>query len=582
MVAAAFALIGCGEEFSNGAADSSGGGSPIAGATPGGASTGAGGQATASGGSGAGGAEASGAGGLSMAMGGRGAGGASSAGSGGSSNSGNSGASGDTGGTCSKTDSPAVAACTVIESLGVFVSPKGSDDKGRGTRESPFQTLRKAIGEARKQSKRVYARSTGGAFHELLTLDADSDQTEIYGGFDCIDWTYSADAPTSVISDSPRALVGSDLTALVVEDFSFTAANATQAGDSSAAAWFSNSKNVVLRRVSLTAGTGADGADGAGTKEAAAQGQSGINGAAACSVPQPPNDGAMQVETLCDGEPTGSIGGAGGDGGTDGKGAGTAAAGEPIGAELRGQPGYGQAAATSWNCGVGPGLGGGQMGSDAMSQPAANGAMTSMSDAGALTSNRFVGASGQDGVNGAPGQGGGGGGGAIAPRACSSGAARTGASGGSGGGGGCGGKGGKGGGAGGGSFALVSFRSSITLENGVLTAQRGGNGGHGGYGQPGGAGGPPGAGGSGYSEAVNACSGGAGGKGGDGGHGGGGAGGPSAAIAYAGFAPIKLGTPLLKVASTPSSGGDGGAGTRKGPGVGSAGVVSEVLGLGGG
>ncbi|HET9934636.1 MAG TPA: hypothetical protein VFQ35_28220 [Polyangiaceae bacterium] len=525
------------------------------------------------GGAGAGGSEAPGSGGsTSLASGGRASGGASS-GSGG----GGSGSPPTNGGSCSKTDSPSMAACTVIESIGVFVSPKGSDDKGRGTRELPFKTLRTAITEARKQSKRVYACSTGGAFQETVTLDEASDQTELYGGFDCVDWTYAADAPTTVLSDTPRALVASELTSLVIEDFSFVAANAVAPGESSAAAWIANSKSVFFRRVSLTAGNGADGADGAGTKEPAPKGATGSSGVDACIAQHAPNEGGMEIESLCDGQPSGSIGGAGGDGGNDNKSALSGSPGQPI-TNDRGLPGVGQTATPGWNCAVtgSSGGGGAQLGSDAMSQPAAAGGVSSATAAGTLTADGFTGPAGQDGANGTPGQGGGGGGGAMAPGTCGGVLPRTGASGGGGGGGGCGGKGGKGGGAGGGSFALVSFRSSINLEGGVLTAQRGGNGGKGGYGQPGGAGGLGGSGGKGV-DSSSACPGATGGKGGDGAHGGGGAGGPSAAIAVAGFQPVRQGAPLLKLSKDSSNGGDGGAGTGKGPGVGSAGLVTEVL-----
>ncbi|MFZ5895836.1 MAG: hypothetical protein ACOY0T_32565 [Myxococcota bacterium] len=553
------ALAGCGEAFTSGS-ESTGGSAGTTNTGVGGA-LGAGGQTNvASGGNG------NGAGGKLINS-----GGSPAAGTGGDSE--------HSGGACSTGESPASAACTVIEALGVFVSPRGSDSKGKGSREAPFATLAKAISEARKQSKRVYACSTAGAFSESLLLDASFDQTELYGGFDCVDWTYSADKPTQVQSPTARALIAVELSSLVVEDFTFSAADATEPGDSSAAAWIVNSKGVVLRRVSLTAGNGADGASGIGTHEPAPRGADGNPGVAACQVSKAPNEGGASVTTSCD-EPTESVGGNGGDGGTDNKSGGNGSPGEPIAMGSRGQAGYGQTLATTWNCGVGPSLGGGQVGSDGVGQPAAPGGMTSASNQGTLTADRFIGVAGQDGANGAPGQGGGGGGGAIAPLSCGSTLPRTGASGGGGGGGGCGGKGGRGGGAGGGSFALVSFHSNITLEGGVLTAQHGGNGGKGGFGQPGGAGGLGGLPGDGSSGSQPGCAGAAGGKGGDGGHGGGGAGGPSAAIVFSGWQPTKIGT-LLKSSRTLSSGGEDGAGSGKGSGMGSPGTSSEVLGLSG-
>jgi hypothetical protein len=467
----------------------------------------------------------------------------------------------------------------VIESLGIFVSPRGSDESGSGTREAPFETLAKAIAEARRQSKRVYACSSAGAFEQTVTLDATFDQTELYGGFDCLDWTYSGESPTAVVSAKPRALVASDLTSLVIEDFSFSSADAIEPGASSAAAWIANSKGVVLRRVLLTAGEGAQGAEGAGTREPATKGADGSPGVDACKALHAPNEGGAAVETLCDGEAAGSVGGTGGDGGSDNKSALSGSPGEPISLE-RGQAGWGQTAGTTWNCAVGAGLGGGQMGSDGLPQPLAAGALTSANDQGSLTALTFIGLTGQDGANGVPGQGGGGGGGAMAPPSCGGVLPRTGASGGSGGAGGCGGRGGKGGGSGGGSFALVSFHSNVALEGGVLTARSAGRGGNGGHGQPGGAGGMGGPAGKGASGSVPACFGASGGRGGDGGHGGGGAGGPSAAVAYAGWAPTKIGT-LLKIPKTAASGGADGAGSSKGAGAGSEGTVSEVLALSG-
>lgn len=561
-----FAVAGCGDAFKSGDDASSGGVAGSIGEGFGG--IGAGGQNVAGSGSGSGGG-----GGVNV-----GAGGAAAA-SGGSTVAagGASGAGGmPEGGSCSASESPAVAACTVIESLGIFVSPTGSDLTGSGTREAPFQTLANAISEARKQSKRVYACSSAGPFEETVVLDATFDGTELYGGFDCDSWAYSGSVPTAVVSQTSRALVASNLTSLVIEDFSFTSANASEPGESSAAAWIANSKGVVLRRLLLTAGEGARGLEGAGTHDPAPKGADGNVGVDACQALHAPNLGGASVETLCDEEPTGSIGGRGGDAGTDDASGSNASPGKPSSGGL-GQAGRGQVEdIIGWNCAVGGNFGGGQMGKDAPAQPGAAGALTSANDQGALTATSFVGVAGGDGANGAPGQGGGGGGGAMAPLTCGSVLPRTGASGGSGGGGGCGGKGGKGGGAGGGSFALVSFHSNITLEGGVLTAQSAGRGGNGGFGQPGGAGGLGGANGKGSSGSKDACSGASGGKGGDGGHGGGGAGGPSAAIAYAGWAPTKIGT-LLKAAKAPANGGSDGAGANNGSGAGSAGSVSDVL-----
>ncbi|MGC4090664.1 MAG: hypothetical protein QM756_22880 [Polyangiaceae bacterium] len=420
---AAFALSGCEGEF-RASSDASGGARGSGGSGGIGAS---GGGAANGGHSGAG--HAGGASGGAALIGG----------SGGVDGEGGAPGGTDSGGSCSTSDSPALAACTVIEELGVFVSPDGNDAKGLGTREAPFATLLKALMEARRQSKRVYACSSAGPFTENVSLDdASFDQSELYGGFDCADWTYSADRPTAVVSPGARALSASGMSSLVIEDFSFTAADAVEPGESSAGAWIANSKGIVFRRVSFTAGNGARGADGEGSTEPAASGAPGNAGTAACQVLRAPNEGGASVQSVC-GEATDSVGGYGGDGGTDSKSAGSGTPGEPITLGTRGQAGIGETAATTWNCGVGAGLGGGQVGSDAVAQSTAAGALTSSNNQGSLSATGYLGTAGQDGVAGTVGQGGGGGGGALAPLTCGTNVPRTGASGGGGGGGGCGG-----------------------------------------------------------------------------------------------------------------------------------------------
>jgi hypothetical protein len=450
-----------------------------------------------------------------------------------------------------------------VEEFGVFVSPLGSDADGDGSRERPFATLAKALGQAKAQQKRVYACSTGGAFEESVVLDGSLDKSALFGGFDCTDWSYAAARPTEALSSGTVALKVSGVKSLWIEDFAFTAADASEPGGSSVGAWIHGSAGVLLRRVELKAGRGADGANGVGTTAAAVPGAPGQPGVRACVVETAPNAGAPAVESICDEAPSGSVGGKGGSGGVGADSAGNGNAGRP--ALSSGAPGIGQVDA-AWNCDVGAG----RSGANGSSPPTAKGGV----GPGILTELGFEGAPGAEGANGTPGQGGGGGGGALAPMDCGA-RPLTGASGGSGGGGGCGGKGGTGGQGGGGSFALVSVHSAVTLEKTTLLSDAGGNGGKGGRGQPGGTGGPRGEGASDTNTASYSCSGGDGGHGGTGAPGGGGAGGPSVGIAFIGSAPTRMGAPNFQLPENGALGGLDGRGLALGAGA--IGAISEAL-----
>jgi hypothetical protein len=447
----------------------------------------------------------------------------------------------------------------------VFVSPAGSDAAGDGSRERPFATLAKALGQAKAQKKRVFACATEGAFEESVVVDLTLDKSALFGGFDCGDWSYSTERAAEVHASGPVALKAMGLHALTIEDFAFTAADAREPGESSVGAWIASSLGVTLRRVTLSAGKGANGADGASASAvAAAAGQPGNAGTPACMVNTALNPGGPAVESMCDGEASGSVGAKGGMGASEDGNAGDGASGLPV-TGASGLAGSGQTAlVTNWDCS----LGAGHAGALGMTPPTAVGGM----GRGVLTASRFIGAAGADGANGKPGQGGGGGGGALAPASCG-GLPVTGASGGGGGGGGCGGKGGAGGQGGGASFALVSIASEITLDAVELNSADGGAGGAGGAGQPGGKGGLPGEGATGV--ASDSCAGGAGGRGGNGAAGGGGAGGPSAAIAFVGTAPQRAGSVDVRFAEKAAPGGVDGKGQTLGAGV--LGAAAESL-----
>jgi hypothetical protein len=147
-----------------------------------------------------------------------------------------------------------------------------------------------------------------------------NDGSELFGGFDCDTWAYVSGSQTKINSATTTGLKATGLTAgLRVEDFDVTSADAAEKGGSSFGAFVSGSKNVVLRRVRLTAGKGGKGADGTGIAMTATTGAMGNDGTAACTVGKGTNVGGGSIETKCDGTSSGSSGGRGGDGGNDGE-----------------------------------------------------------------------------------------------------------------------------------------------------------------------------------------------------------------------------------------------------------------------
>jgi hypothetical protein len=439
----------------------------------------------------------------------------------------------------------------------VFVSPYGSDDVGKGTRENPYATIGKAISAAHVTSLRVYVCATAGSFKESLVFDATNDGSRLYGGLDCANWRHLANKPTQIESGTPTGIKVTNLTSgLHMEDFAITASGMPAEGGSSFGAFVADSTSVILRHVRLTAGAGAGGKNAAATPAGAAHaGSSGIGGTPACSSKSGDNPGGRGVPSLCDETDRES---AGGDGGNGGYGDGDGVDGQP-GKLFGGLPGFGEDS-DNWTCVFGEGEDG--------SEPPSPAAPIGARPLGTLSASGYSPANGEDGADGLSGWGGGGGGGAKAPPSCGS-NPRTGASGGSGGGGGCGGKGGKGGKGGGASIALASIHAFVTLDASELIAQSGGTGGNGAPGQRGGKGGVPGAGATGPTR--DSCPGGTGGDGRDGGAGGGGAGGPSLGIAFIGTAPTQSNT-TIQVAAEPAAGGRGWGGE----GIGAQGLTEPI------
>jgi hypothetical protein len=410
----------------------------------------------------------------------------------------------------------------IEDGCGVFVSrSKGNDSTGRGTKDRPYATLRKAVESAGKRP--VYACSE--KFEEALVL---TQPATIQGGLDCLSdwrrvgpekktttWTAAADAvPLSVAAS----------VSVTLRDMAVDAADAMAAGSSSIAIVADQGARLYLSRCDVRAGKGAGGAPGKVKPGTGMPGVDGKPGGVACTAPM--LFGGAGVQSIC-GDET-SDGGSGGIGSREVGGDGESGT-PPVIAN----GGSGETALKK--CSVG------EAGEDGAAGVAGAGAI----GVGTLDRAGFRGAPGSDGEAGKIGQGGGGGGGARGgASACSNKKNYAGASGGSGGAGGCGGAGGKGGGAGGASIGIVAIGASLSFDAVTITTKSGGKGGDGGPGQQGGSGGIGGTGGEApiaASAVHKGCSGGHGGAGGQGGPGGGGLGGHSIGIAFTGAAPDTAG-----------------------------------------
>jgi len=444
---------------------------------------------------------------------------------------------------CDPTADPKDAPCALDESYGVFVASSGTDD-GAGSKADPLRTLAQGIALAKRSGRsRVFV--CQGRYNESVSLGGAPGDISLYGGLDCIQGWLWTGGPVQVTAQGPLSALRVDATStpVAIEDMSFTAPDAvgqdsSGAGLSSIAASLSDAA-VTLRRVTLIAGKGADGATGA--DGLGAPNYPVDEASAPAGLPYiyaPPALGAGGVNTCLLSSGTSSEGGAGGNPGD-----GVMMAGYP-GSPGSAVPAAVLASASSLYDGAGGlasslGCGVGDPGANGSPGPAGQMAMSF----GALTPASWNPSPGGLGGFGQPGQGGGGGAGEpYFPFGATFG-------GGGGGAGGCGGAGGAGGLGGGASFALVSIQSSVTLFASTLITSAGGQGGQGGAGQPGQAGGLG---------AQGACGGGAGGNGAGGSGGGGGTGGISVAIAYQGTVPVYDTNTRITVGA-PGTEGPGGA-----------------------
>jgi hypothetical protein len=201
---------------------------------------------------------------------------------------------------CDVNGSPSVETCLVDEEFAVFVTPRG-DNASDGTRAEPVATIARAIELAQEQDKLVIA--CAGTFDERMTLRVG---VRIYGGFICPGasaarepWTYHGETKTTVAPSARGAAIDvrDVASAIVIEDFEFNALDATEAGESSIAAFMVRAAGVTLRRVRILAGDGRPGADGSriGFVYPSVAELRGRDGAASLG-------GALEVCTLCSGD----------------------------------------------------------------------------------------------------------------------------------------------------------------------------------------------------------------------------------------------------------------------------------------
>lgn len=453
-------------------------------------------------------------------------------GSSGTSAAGDGGAGGAGMGGCDTTKNPNEEACLVSDDYAVFVSPDGDDDQNDGSQIAPLASLTKAV-EVAAGTKLVLV--CDATYNERVSITVGA---RVYGGFKCVDWTPENGKPLFKPTTSPALKVDGVDDEVVIEGVSFEVGDAINAGETALTAILNQSPKVTLRGVSLKAGKGKAGANGALSTFTYPDATS-LNGNAEELLKM----GGGEKKCACQGALM-SIGGSGGPPSSSGQ---DGAKGLPDhGGGLGGDPAAG-------DCGAGSS---GKKGANAPAVSPADGAKLF----GEAAISGWQPGSGTDGATGTPGQGGGGGA-----------SLNDAGHGGGGGCGGCGGNGGTAGKGGGGSIALLALNSPVMLEASTLTAADAGNGGTGAAGQTGqqdiGSGGNS-------LASANSCGGGTGGKGGNGGAGGGGAGGISVGIVWKGAMQ-----PTVSADTTITTGK---AGTKGNGGVpatndGIAGVSQKIL-----
>ncbi|MFT5991716.1 MAG: hypothetical protein ACI82G_000710 [Bradymonadia bacterium] len=503
-------------------------------------------------------------------------------------------------------------------SASIFVARTGSDATGDGTRENPFESIRRGIEAGSDEQPNVLIGA--GVYAESVSI---RNGISVFGGYGVgFDNRDIAGNETAIIGPAPTAenrgaLNAKDIDeATTVQGLTIIGYDRTEPGASSYAVWLRDvSSSFVLDTCRVRAGNGGDGVSG---------GSGGTGATAAPGAPtfSPPGDGRPAVDSggLCPNPPTASLQGGGGAAfvcfvsdvtvPTSGGRGGLSDCPDPNTQNPPGEPGTAGAPAFVGGSGAPAGFGGGggthlQHWSSNNADPPVSNCNLCIVPAGATDTIEGQlggnGARGEDGAAGGgcagtlgtvvggdwspgvaasgggiggPGSGGGGGGAGggvgFVDRICISNEV-LGGSGGGGGAGGCGGLGGSSGGVGGGSFAVFVLYTSNAVSIPQLTDNmiERGIGGNGGSGGPGGIGGEgsPGAPGTGSALGCpgEGGSGGDGGPGGPGGGGGGGCAGIAAGVWVGGTLPPGASTEAWQTnnafPATGSAGlpGDGGA-----------------------
>ena len=146
----------------------------------------------------------------------------------------------------------------INDAYAVFVAPTGRDT-ANGTINAPLATLSKAVELA--GSKFVIV--CDATYNENVVL---STGAHIYGGFKCTGgaWTAEAGAPLFKPNDEGPALrIDGVVKEILINRLNFAVPDATQPGASAVTAFVNASPKVQLSNVTLTAGAGMKGADGA-------------------------------------------------------------------------------------------------------------------------------------------------------------------------------------------------------------------------------------------------------------------------------------------------------------------------------
>ena len=428
---------------------------------------------------------------------------------------------------CDLTKDPKDSPACIDESIALFVAPTGKDTNA-GTKAAPLLTIDAALAKADAQHDRVYV--CEGTYSENVEVSATA-TASLFGGFACADW--SDTGRVVKISPSKPGYAISILgvaSPIKIGDVELDAPNAQGPGDSSIAAFVSNSAGVTFANVVVNAGTAMKGADGTLIEYVypASNGgnsNSGMTGGAAVTITCP--------VTSCT-----TVGGKGGDNGNGGN------------------PGTPQIdGGTGGAGGIFAACGSGGTGSDGDPSPAGSNG-DGAKNVGAIDGSGWKPAAGTQGTSGGCGQGGGGGTG------------ESNSGGGSGGAGGCGGASGAPGNGGGGSIGVLIFSSTVAITKSTITTSAAGNGGAGVAGQPGQGGGS-------HGTRSGACNGGAGGSGGAGGASGGGAGGVSIGVFYNNSKPPTIDADTKF--NGPTSGGTKGAGGAPGANDGVDGTAGTTV-----